>query len=220
MSLQTDDLRRKRANFIEFLCLRFPVPKTPESSRSDEMMKSQDEGALWARHVVSVNENKWESILEVFNVDWKRTGLINKHFRVLGMPTLGGRDEAERERERALTGKKSKENPKKSSQNEKWFASPAPPTPPSCCSWGKGREKFFPSRAEGTFPVDKLPRRDSKSQIDKSQREKLLFEMARERWLCDYGSGITRLEDNRDWCWAEKLFSGWCGRSRATSHIN
>lgn len=38
-------------------------------------------------HVASVNENKWESILEIFNVDWKRTGLINKHFRVLWIST-------------------------------------------------------------------------------------------------------------------------------------
>lgn len=34
-----------------------------------------------------VNENKWESILKIFNVDWKRTVLINKHFRVLWIST-------------------------------------------------------------------------------------------------------------------------------------
>lgn len=45
-------------------------------------------------HVVCVNENKWESILEIFNVDWKRTVLINKHFRVLWIST--SREKAEK----------------------------------------------------------------------------------------------------------------------------
>lgn len=82
MFFQTDDLIWKGAEeqeqwekLIEFVLSISEKKKVIEARQQPSLSRSL------------VNENKWESILEIFNVDWKRTGLINKHFRVLWIST-------------------------------------------------------------------------------------------------------------------------------------
>lgn len=66
MSFQSDDLIWKREGWRKFIEFVLSISYVGIGSQ--------------VCHVVSVNENKRDSILEILNVDWKRTGLINKHF--------------------------------------------------------------------------------------------------------------------------------------------